>query len=106
MTFTGLCFTEDELVSNNTNKICDCFPSLSSLLCIEECMLLQMLTAGGFARNGEKRGFTTNLFGWESYIKEFMLDIELLQFYIFKKRRLLLRFSSWDSRLHPKKKPA
>jgi hypothetical protein len=69
-------------------------------------MLLQMLTAGGFARNSEKRGITTNLFGWESFIKEFMLDIELSQFYIFKKRRLLLRFGSWDSRLHPKKKPA
>ncbi len=69
-------------------------------------MLLHMLTAGRFACCSKKIGYITNLFGWESFVKEFMLDIELLQLYIFKKRYLLLRFGSWDSRLHPKKKPA
>ena len=68
--------------------------------------MLKMLTTGGLARSSEKRGVTTNLFSWESFLKEFMLDVEVSHFYIFKKRRLLVRFGSWDNAVHPKKKPA
>ncbi len=92
--------------NNNIKKIYECFPSLSSVLCIEEGIMLKMLTTGGLARSSEKRGVTTNLFSWESFLKEFMLDVEVSHFYIFKKRRLLVRFGSWDNAVHPKKKPA
>jgi hypothetical protein len=86
-------------------KICQFFPLLSSVLYIEEGILLKMLTAGGFAHSSEKRGLTTNLFR-ESFLKEFMLDIEVSHFYIFKKWHLLVRFGAWDNAVHPKKKPA
>ncbi len=79
---------------------------LSSVLYIEEGVLLKMLTAGGLAHSSEKRGVTTNLFSWESFLKEFMLDIEVSHFYIFKKWHLLVRFGTWDTAVHPKKKPA
>jgi hypothetical protein len=92
--------------SNNSKKICECFPSLSLVLCIEEGILLKMLTAGGLAHSSEKIGITTNLFSWESFLTEFMLDIEVSHFYIFKKRCLLVRFGLWDNAVHPKKNPA
>jgi hypothetical protein len=87
----------------DAKKVYECFQSLSSLLCIEEDILLQMLTAGGLAQNSEKRGLTTNSFSWETFIHEFMLQIKISQFYIFKKWHLLIRIGSWDNRLHPKK---
>ena len=90
----------------NNKKICDAFPPLSSLLCIEDRILLQMLAAARLAQHSEKRGYTTVLFGWESFIREFTLDVEVSQFHIFKKRCLLIRIGSWDKALHPPKKPA
>jgi len=89
---------------DNTKKISTCFPSLSSLLCIEEVILLQLLTTSGLASYG-KRGCTTKHSAWEFFFKEFMLDNEITHFNCLDKRRLLVRIGSWDNELHPRKKP-
>jgi hypothetical protein len=67
--------------------------------------LLQILTASGSCCNTSARGFTTNMGSWENFICEFMLEIEVSYFYMFKKRCLLLQIGSWDSCRHPRKKP-
>jgi hypothetical protein len=56
-----------QIERTNAKENHDSFPSLSSLLCIEENVLLPILTASGLCRNTSARGSTTNMGSWENF---------------------------------------
>lgn len=84
------------------------FPSISTLMSLEEAivheLLIKLSLASVRAYCGTSR-VSANQNGWERFLAYHKLDIEVTTFEIKKKKNLFLRLGSWESSSHPKKTP-
>jgi hypothetical protein len=100
----SICLPTDDVQVNN-QKILRAFPSLASLMCIDEQILKQLLVLAGLFKyhNGN---YITSKHGWESLIRENMLgNVEITSFKIFNKARWLICIGSWRKKSHPPMTP-
>jgi len=88
--------------------ICSTFPLLSYILSFEDKVFNQVLVELGLAsyRRGDSGMCSQNVHGWEIFISEFDMDIEITKFTIQNHHRHYLLLGSWRENKHPKKTPA
>ncbi len=90
--------TPEEGVQVNSQKILRAFPSISSLMCIDE-QILNVLAGSCKCHSGN---YIMNKLGWEGLIRENMLsNVEITSFKILNKARWLICICSWRKNSHP-----